>query len=136
MTRMSRVLIVEDDGLVRQSFVRMIEEEQDYEVHSAASCAEGLSMVSNNRYDLILTDIRLGDGTGIKVLERAKKADPQVIVFMITGYSSIQSMKEAIQKGAADYIVKPVDMDLLLLKIKSTLERHPRISDQEGNRTD
>lgn len=122
-SRPPKILVVEDDPLVRQSFVRMIEEER-YQVFSAASCTEGLENLERDRFDLVLTDIRLGDGTGENILERAKKIDPGVIVFMITGYSSIASMKSAMKKGAADYIVKPVDMDLLILKIRSVLEHH------------
>lgn len=116
------ILVVEDDPLVRQSFVRLIEEEQ-YEVQSAGSCREGLSVIDKNNFDLILTDIRLGDDSGMKILTRAKKKDPRIIVFMITGFSSMDSMKQALRKGAADYIVKPVDTELLLMKIKNVLER-------------
>jgi DNA-binding NtrC family response regulator len=121
LTRRS-ILVVEDDPLVRQSFVRLIEEEQ-YEVQSASSCREGLSVIDKRDFDLILTDIRLGDDSGIKILTRAKKKNPRIIVFMITGFSSVDSMKQALRKGAADYIVKPVDNELLLMKIKNVLER-------------
>ncbi|MCE5271296.1 response regulator [bacterium] len=117
-----RILVVEDDPLVRQSFVRLIAEEH-YEVHSAGSCREGLVMIKENRFDLILTDIRLGDDNGLKILAQAKKLDPRVVVFMITGFSSMDSMKRAMRKGAEDYIVKPVDTELLLMKIKNVLER-------------
>ncbi len=118
------ILVVEDDPLVRQSFVRLIEEEQ-YEVQSAGSCREGLSVIDKRDFDLILTDIRLGDDSGMKILTRAKKKNPRIIVFMITGFSSVDSMKQALRKGAADYIVKPVDTELLLMKIKNVLELQP-----------
>ena len=129
-----RILVVEDDTLVRRSFVRMMEVEK-YQVYGAASCAEGLKKLHRSRFDLILTDIRLGDESGMKILERAKKINPNIIVFMVTGYSSLESMKKAMKNGASDYIVKPVDMDLLLLKIKTALERVPRPSDQSPEST-
>lgn len=122
MSTRRKILVVEDDPLVRQSFVRLIEEER-YEVHSAGSCREGLAVIEEGRFDLILTDIRLGDDNGLKILARAKKLDPTVVVFMITGFSSMDSMKRALRKGAEDYIVKPVDTELLLMKIRNVLER-------------
>ena len=116
------ILIVEDDPLVRRTFARLMEEE-NYEVFCAASCQPALEILKQESFDLVLTDIRLGDGDGIDVLECSKKHNPDGIVFMITGYASIDSMKEAMRKGAADYIVKPIDMNLLLVKIMNVLDR-------------
>ena len=113
---------IEDDALVRRTFSRLMEEE-NYQVHCTENCQPALTELERERFDLVLTDIRLGDGNGIEVLEYAKKVNPSGIVFMITGYASLDSMKEAMRKGAEDYIIKPIDMNLLLIKIKNVLER-------------
>ena len=117
-----KILIVEDDALVRRTFSRLMEEE-NYQVHCAENCQPALAELERECFDLVLTDIRLGDGNGIEVLEYAKKVNPSGIVFMITGYASLDSMKEAMRKGAEDYIIKPIDMNLLLIKIRNVLER-------------
>jgi len=123
MKRRPKILIVEDDPLVRKTFARLMEEE-NYQVHCAENCRPALEELERERFDLVLTDIRLGDGDGIEVLECAKKTNPGGIVFMITGYASLDSMKKAMRKGAEDYIVKPIDMNLLMIKVKNVLERH------------
>lgn len=122
MQKKPKILIVEDDPLVRRTFARLMEEE-NYEVYCAENCRPALEKIQQERFDLVLTDIRLGDGDGIEVLEFSKKNNPDGIVFMITGYASLDSMKEAMRKGAEDYIIKPIDMNLLLVKIKNVLDR-------------
>ena len=122
MKKRPKILVAEDDPLVRKTFVRLLKGES-YQVRSAENCRSALAELEKQSFDLVLTDIRLGDGNGIEVLERAKKNNPDGVVFMITGYASLDSMKKAMRKGAEDYIVKPIDMSLLLLKIKNALER-------------
>ena len=111
-----RVLIVDDEPVIRL-FLQELFEDEGYETVTAQSIAEGLSALKENELNLVLTDKNLPDGTGFEIVHAAKELEPPCEAILITGYASLDSAVMALQIGAYDYILKPIeDVDLLLEK--------------------
>jgi two-component system nitrogen regulation response regulator NtrX len=75
------------------------------------------------RFELVITDIKMPEMSGMEVLEKAKEIDPEIEVMIITGFGNIGSAVEAMKKGAYDYITKPFDLDELVIKVRNIHER-------------
>ncbi len=108
-----KVLIVEDEKLIRWSLRQKLEA-ADYVVSEAENGADAIALVEGEYYDLILLDYKLPDMTGLDILRRIRERDSDVVVIMMTAYSSIESAVDAIKLGAYDYVSKPFDMDVLV----------------------
>jgi len=88
----------------------------------ANSGEEGLQIIDEQPVDLIVTDLKMHDVDGMAVLERAKKKRPDVQIIMVTGYPDVDSAVEAMQKGAATYLRKPVNIDELRTVVSKSLQ--------------
>ena len=109
----SSILIVDDEQRQREIY-RDILEGENYSVQTAASGEAALRLLSQKRFDLVITDLNLTGMTGVDLLSAIVQADPTVAVVLITGYPSIQSAIEATKKGVYTYLEKPVDRERLL----------------------
>jgi two-component system response regulator AtoC len=116
---MKSVLIVDDEVGTRES-LRMILK-NDYEVFLAKNAEEAFLQIKEHPPDIILLDIILPDLDGLKVLEKIKQKEPDVIVIMITATRTVKTAVEAMKLGAYDYITKPFDTDELCLIISRAL---------------
>lgn len=116
-----RVLIIEDEKLIRWS-LRQKFESRGFDVTEVENGRDGLLALEKQSYDLIMLDYKLPDITGLEVLGTLRKTDEDVVVIMMTAYSTIESAVEAIKLGAYDYVTKPFDMDDLLHKTDKALE--------------
>jgi len=116
-----RVLIIEDEKLIRWS-LRQKFEARGFQVTGVESGAEGLEALDAGVYDLIMLDYKLPDMTGLDVLRKVRERDKDVVVVMMTAFSSIESAVDAMKLGAYDYIPKPFDMDQLLRAVDKALE--------------
>ena len=117
--KMRSVLIVDDEIGVRESLKIILN--KDYEVSLARNAEEAFSKIKEHSPDVILLDITLPDLDGLKVLERIKRNDPNIIVIMITGAETVNTAVEAMKLGAYDYVTKPFDIDQLRLIITRSL---------------
>ncbi|MFZ1955690.1 MAG: sigma-54 dependent transcriptional regulator [Desulfobacterales bacterium] len=106
------ILIVEDDPDVRAMLTRTLGC-GGYVVHSAADGSEALDKFRDNRFNLVITDVRLPRMNGLQLLGEIKQAEPHVPVILITGYGSVQNAVEAMQGGASDYLLKPFSNEAL-----------------------
>ncbi|MGZ3514283.1 MAG: sigma-54-dependent transcriptional regulator [Thermodesulfobacteriota bacterium] len=113
------VLIVDDEVGARESLKMILK--SDYEVFLARDAEEGFLQIKVHSPDVILLDIILPDLDGLKVLERIKQSDPDVIVIMITATKTVKTAVEAMKLGAYDYVTKPFDIDELRLIISRSL---------------
>ena len=116
---MKSVLIVDDEVGTRES-VKMILK-NDYEVFLAKDAEEAFLQIKEHSPDVVLLDIILPDIDGLKVLEKVKESDPDLIVIMITATKTIKTAVEAMKLGAYDYVTKPFDIDELRLIISRSL---------------
>jgi DNA-binding NtrC family response regulator len=113
------VLIVDDEVGTRES-VKMILK-HDYEVFLAKDAEEAFLQIKEHSPDVVLLDIILPDIDGLKVLEKIKESDPDMIVIMITATKTVKTAVEAMKLGAYDYVTKPFDIDELRLIISRSL---------------
>ena len=113
------VLIVDDEVGARESFKMILK--NDYEVFLAKDAEEAFQQIKVHSPDVILLDIILPDLDGLKVLEKIKQNDPDIIVIMITATKTVKTAVQAMKLGAYDYVTKPFDIDELRLIITRSL---------------
>jgi two-component system response regulator PilR (NtrC family) len=111
------VLIVDDEEIIRDSLSFVLKKE-GYQVQEAANGRIALDLIREQSFDVILTDLEMPEMKGIELLEQVSGVSPETLVMIITAYGSIDTAISALRKGAVDYILKPVDFDELLHKIR------------------
>jgi len=116
-----RILVVDDELALCKSLKERLEEE-GATVETADSVATARKAISEGDWDLVVLDHRLPDGTGLGLLEEQKRAGTTAAFVMMTAYSSTQDAVRAIKIGAADYLLKPFDLDELVLVAGTALE--------------
>ncbi len=116
-----RALVIDDEQIVLDSVSKILIDE-GYAVDTSLSGREGRDQAIERQYDIVLTDIRMPDIGGMKVLRDVKRAKPSLPVVMITGYASIRSSVQAMKLGASDYIEKPFTPDQLVKAVSSAVE--------------
>jgi len=122
---MAKILLIEDD-LTYSKIISKFLEKNGYEVISSARVAEGLSFYEKHQIDLIITDYRLPDGTGMEVLDQVLKSQPELPVILITNYSDIRTAVKSMKMGAFEYITKPIHPDELLLTVQQALKNEKK----------
>src|SRR5690606_7730970 len=108
---MSKILIIDDEAAICSSLQFALED--DYDVKTTTNPAEGLEWIKQDRFDICLLDLKIGEIDGIQVLAEIKKLQPDLLVIMMTAYGTISSSVEAIKKGAYSYLTKPLHMEEL-----------------------
>ncbi len=133
---MLKVLIVDDDPtfcLMLKSFLG----NKGFEVKEVFSAGSAVKAAGEQKFDIILTDLRLPDFDGIALIDKLKKISPGVPAILMTRYGDIRSAVTAIKSGAFDYITKPVNPDELLLTVNKALEKHkPENINEPGIRSE
>lgn len=119
---MTKVLIIDDERPIR-SVLREILENEKYSVDDAENGKIGFELASKNKYDVILCDIKMPEMDGIEVLEKLQEKGVDSPVIMISGHGTIDTAVEALQKGAYDFIQKPLDLNRTLVSIRNAFER-------------
>ena len=117
----ARVLVVDDEPSLRD-MLRIVLTRDGYEVLTADGGRAALEILQRERVDLLLSDIRMSDVSGVEVLKAAKQLHRDVVVFMMTAFASTDTAVEAMRLGAVDYFTKPFSMDELRLKMRQHLE--------------
>jgi len=115
-----RILVVDDGDIVRTSCSRTLSPE-GYEVKLAKNGSEGLKMAREDKFDLVLTDLKMPDMDGIEVLRIIKEQWPETEVIIVTGYQTVDTAVKAIKLGAYDYIEKPFTPDALISAVTEAL---------------
>ncbi len=124
MSVKEKVLIIEDDELFSNSLARVLEREE-LEVDKARNADEALSLAKEKDFNLIISDVRLGEGIdGIETVKRIKELKPtvKIPVIIVTAYSDKDAPIRAIQIDADDFIYKPIQLDYFMLRVKKILE--------------
>lgn len=107
---MDTILLVEDDRFFREMFSDLLQSE-GYQVETASCGSDGLKMLANGQYSLVITDLVMPDISGLEILSRVRESHPTVDVIMVTGNANLESAIFALKHGARDYLVKPVNPD-------------------------
>ncbi|MBD9398459.1 sigma-54-dependent response regulator transcription factor AlgB [Pseudomonas sp. PDM11] len=116
-----RILLVDDEAAILRTF-RYCLEDEGYQVTTANSAAQTESLLQRQVFDMCFLDLRLGDENGLDVLAQMRTQAPWMRVVIVTAHSAIDSAVDAMQAGAADYLVKPCSPDQLRLAAAKQLE--------------
>src|ERR687891_2881932 len=119
---MADILLVEDKDSLRR-VLRLTLENAGYSVTEAIDARTALNEIANSRHRLVLTDLRMPNGSGLDVLRSARAADKDVPVIVMTAFGSIDEAVQAMKDGAHDFLQKPVDSNHLLLLVDRALEQ-------------
>jgi len=121
---MNKILIIEDEAAIRRVLSKIIvEENKAYEVSEAEDGLEGIELIKNNDYDLVLCDIKMPKMDGVEVLEKTQKIKPEIPFIMISGHGDLDMAVATMRMGAFDYISKPPDLNRLLTAIRNALDK-------------
>ena len=121
---MSKILIIEDEAPIRRVLTKILSEENDaYLVQEAEDGLQGIELVKNEDFDLILCDIKMPKMDGVEVLEAIKKIKPEIPMVMISGHGDLETAIQTMRLGAFDYISKPPDLNRLLNTVRNALDK-------------
>lgn len=118
-----KILVIDDDQDLCKVLSNFLKK-SSYDVEVVYKAEDGLKLLRNESFDLILCDYRLPDMTGVEALQRIKVLCPEAAVIIITGYSDVQTAVETFRYGANDYVTKPLYPDELLVTVKETIQKN------------
>ncbi|GGK81691.1 sigma-54-dependent transcriptional regulator [Rufibacter glacialis] len=119
---MPKILIIDDERSIRYTLKEILEYE-NYTVDEAEDGERGLELLQKSKYDVVLCDIKMPKMDGMEVLERATALVPDTPFIMISAHGTIDTAVEATKKGAYDFLVKPPDLNRLLVSVRNALDK-------------
>jgi two-component system response regulator AtoC len=127
---MRKTLVIDDDKSICES-LRLYLAEEGYEVGTALTGEEGLTLAQNGVWDVVILDIFLSDVDGLDILRRLKSSVPDASVIMITAFHDMPTTVKAMKLGAVEYIHKPIEIDELDAAIRRVLKRRAEVRGKE-----
>ena len=125
---MAKILIIDDERSIRNT-LREILEYENYEVDDVDNGVDGVGLIAENDYDLVLCDIKMNRMDGMEVLTEGLILKPDLPFIMISGHGTVETAVEASKKGAFDFISKPPDLNRLLITVRNALDRGSLVSE-------
>ncbi len=122
MAEKFRVLVVDDEDDFRETLVKRMEK-RDLDVSGAESAQKALDLMDQRDFDVVVLDVKMPGMDGIEALRELKKKNPLTEVILLTGHASVESGIEGMKLGAFDYLMKPVNIDELLGRVRQAYER-------------
>jgi DNA-binding NtrC family response regulator len=131
----SRILVVDDEEMIRD-LLRETFQRRGYSVETVEKGNDALKKIETERYDLLVSDIRLPDISGMKILTETKKKRPDMGIIMITAYGSIKNAVKAMKHGAFDYITKPFDLEEIEMLVDKYFKYRNLVAENEYLRSE
>jgi len=125
---MPRILIIDDEKAIRNTLKEILEFE-DYQVDQAEDGPAGLDLLIQQKYDVVLCDIKMPKMDGLEVLERARTLAPDAAFIMVSAHGNIETAVDATKKGAFDFLPKPPDLNRLLITVRNALDRSKLVTE-------
>lgn len=119
----ARILLIDDDALVLETFASVLGRE-GYDVHTAASVSYGLTLLRSMPFDIMFCDLMMPEMNGLQLLDIVQHEFVEMPVIIVTGYASRDMAREALNKGACDYVTKPCRIGELPIVVERNLARH------------
>jgi two-component system NtrC family response regulator len=129
-----RLILVVDDEEPQRRVLAGFLKKRGYGVEAVGDADEALRIVSSRAVDLVLTDLRMPGRSGAELVDAVRGVNPEVPVVVMTAYGTVASAVDAMKRGAADYLAKPVDLDELEVLVTRTLERRALVSENRALR--
>lgn len=122
----NRVLVVDDERDIRDFLFKALTRIAGFQVEVAENGKEALEKIENEKFDLVLTDLKMPSVDGLQLIAEISRSKPETLTVLMTGHGTIDSAIEAMKKGASDYLTKPLNLDEMLLRLKKVLEEKQR----------
>ena len=124
MTKLPKLLIIDDDAHLRESLAEVLELDR-FECHQAAAAKEGIAAAQKLEPQVVIMDIQLPDSSGFQICQELRKRSKTTILIMMTGrFLSAEEKKQGFELGADEYMTKPFDLAELSVRIKQLLSRN------------
>lgn len=117
---MAKILVVDDEEIVRTTLKRALNRD-DMVVTTASLAKEALALLENEKFDLIMTDVKMPEMDGITFVKTVKLDDPEVPIVVLTGFATIEMTRDALQSGAYNFLTKPFEIENILAVVKRGL---------------
>ncbi len=127
----SQILVVDDEEIARTNLEYILSKE-GHQVATAANGLEALEKVKAQEFDVILTDLKMEKMDGIQLLESVKQIAPHTEIVMVTGYATVSSAVDALKKGAAHYLSKPIKLDELRATVREIIDKKRHMQMNRG----
>jgi ATP-dependent Lon protease len=127
----SQVLVVDDEEIARTNLEYILRKE-GHQVSTAANGLEALEKVKAQEFDVVLTDLKMEKMDGIQLLESVKQIAPRTEIVMVTGYATVSSAVDALKKGAAHYLSKPIKLDELRATVREIIDKKRHVQMNRG----
>lgn len=124
------ILVVDDEQIIRESLSYILKKE-NYNVDEAENGKAAYEKLLETNYDLVLTDLEMPEMKGIELLEKIRDLSAQTATIVITAYGSLETAISALRSGASDYILKPLEFDELLIKVKRLFEMKDLLTENQ-----
>jgi two-component system response regulator PilR (NtrC family) len=125
---MATILVVDDEQSMRE-FLEILLRKEGHEVTSEPGTAGALQRVAAEPFDVVITDLRLGQGSGLDILRAVKASSPATEVIVVTAFATTENAIQAMKLGAYDYVLKPFKVDELKLVVQKALERRSLLAE-------
>ena len=125
---MAKILVIDDERSIRNTLKDILEFEK-HQVTLAENGKQGLEVAQNGVFDLIFSDIKMPEMDGIELLGHLHEINIEAPIVMISGHGNIETAVECIKKGAFDFLVKPIDLNRLLITVRNALERNNLVTE-------
>lgn len=122
----NRILVVDDEKEIRDFLSMALSRVGNFQVELASSGEEALQKIEKESFDLVLTDLKMPKVDGIQLMTEIARLKPEILTIMMTGHGTIDSALEAMKRGASDYLMKPLSIDELIIRIRKVLEERQR----------
>ncbi|MCA9399817.1 MAG: response regulator, partial [Candidatus Omnitrophica bacterium] len=126
-----RILIVDDEPLIRQSLCEILRID-GYKVQMAASAEEAQEIIAQQSIDVVVTDLKLPKLSGVELLKWSKEKYPAVEFILITGYGCVETAVEAMKEGAFEYITKPINDEEIKILIRNIVDKKNILSENQA----
>ena len=122
MVRRNRILFVDDEPNIRLTLPPVLEQ-HGFEVKAAASVAEAVEQIKASRFDVLISDLNVEEsGDGFRVVSAMREKQPHCITLILTGYPGFETAVNALHLRVDDYMVKPVDVEMLISALRKKLD--------------
>jgi len=121
----TKILLVDDEVEFASALAERLEL-RSYDVKTANNALEALAVIHTHVPDVIILDLKIPGMDGIETLKTIKKIDPSIEVIMLTGHGDVQSVAEGMKSGVFEYIMKPVDIGELTVKIDNAMKKRTK----------
>lgn len=135
-TQVKTVLVIDDETIVRKSLCDQLED-LGFQVLEAENGQKGVDIIEQEEIDLVLTDLRMPEMSGLEVIQHSKLLKPNLLIIVISGAGHIGDAVEAMRLGAYDYLIKPVKgLDILSHTIKKALEKAEQLRQEKHSESE